>query len=438
MTANRVGWAIIRGDALRLPLRDATVDLVCTSPPYLWKRKYAIDGTGELGNERDWRAFLNNLFLVTDELLRVLKPTGSIWVDLGDTRVTGTEAKWLGIPVKSKLLLPERYRIGCQDRYANRGVIVRQIQIWEKPNGLPESATDRTRDTHEDWVHLTVGPRYYAALDELREPQQTFGEHHEGHSNGRKGGHPTQRSATQRALSPLGKLPGSVWSIPSEPLRLPPWIGTQHYAAFPTRWPEQLIKAFSPPGICLQCGQGRFPVVDLERTLTRPSGEAQIGTPFDATGPDRVRRNIGNLRTEATILGYACVCCPHTDHPGTGESSGPGHNRTDSGIDQGDGYANVGAGWGGKSGYSDRPKVGPWREWHFDRWTPPSTRPAVVLDPFSGTGCTIHVAKALGRIGIGVDLSEAYCRLASDTTLARQRAAKVHGRTNLERQGVLL
>src|SRR6266498_481970 len=102
-----------------------------------------------MGNEANWRLFLDNLFRVTDEMLRVLKTTGSIFVDLGDTRVTGREPKWLGIPVKSRLLLPERYRVGCQDRYATSGVIVRQVQIWEKANGLPESTTDRTRDSHE-------------------------------------------------------------------------------------------------------------------------------------------------------------------------------------------------------------------------------------------------------------------------------------------------
>jgi hypothetical protein len=68
--------------------------------------------------------------------------------------------------------------------------------------------------------------------------------------------------------------------------------------------------------------------------------------------------------------------------------------------------------WGGKGGLGDRPKVGPWREYHLSDWTPPPTRPAVVLDPFSGVGTTCLVARALGRIGIGVDLSLAYSRAA--------------------------
>jgi hypothetical protein len=78
----------------------------------------------------------------------------------------------------------------------------------------------------------------------------------------------------------------------------------------------------------------------------------------------------------------------------------------------------------GKAGLWDRPKVGPWREYHFDRWTPAPTRPAVVLDVFGGTGTTALVADALGRHGISLDMSADYCRLARwRTTDPGQRAA---------------
>ncbi len=456
----KVERAIIRGDALRLPLRDNTVDLIVTSPPYLWKRKYAIDGTGELGNERDWRAFLNNLFAVTDEMLRVLKTTGSIWVNLGDTRVTGREPKWLGIPVKSKLLLPERYRVGCQDRYASRGVIVRQVQVWGKGNGLPESVTDRTRDSHEDWVHLVKQPRYYAALDEIREPHTAEPKTRTGDSGrsknlgrddlgkGAGSGWSTFANGEIKPSfhNPLGKLPGSVWTIPSEPLRLPPWIDAQHYAAFPSEWPRRLILAFSPPGICSVCGQGRFPVVERDqatRTALRelPHNPGRVGM-FAArardTDPEVDAASSGLSRPgwrklgepQDTILGYACGCTPHTDHPATG---GNRRNRDHQPMPDARPQGTYGRHQAGEYEAS-----GPWQEYHLDRWAPPPTHPAIILDPFGGTGCSAHVARALGRIGISVDLSEAYCRLAADATLAQQRAAKVQSRVWPERQGVLL
>jgi hypothetical protein len=222
-------------------------------------------------------------------------------------------------------------------------------------------------------------------------------------------------------INPLGALPGSVWSIPSEPLRLPPWIDESHYAAFPTRWPEQLIKAFSPPGICCVCGQGRFPVVERKlEFFQRTEVQTRRALGYGPIAADHVPG-----RTEATILGYACGCCPHTDHP---ERRGKGWNRDRNA------HAISASGRAHDTDMAERAAAGPVREYHLFGWSPPPTRPAIILDPFSGTGTVAHVAHALGRIGVGVDLSEAYCRLATDQTLARQRATKVLGRVWAERQ----
>lgn len=80
----------------------------------------------------------------------------------------------------------------------------------------------------------------------------------------------------------------------------------------------------------------------------------------------------------------------------------------------------------------------PVREYHWDRWTPPPTRPSVILDPFSGVGTTVGVAKRLGRIGIGVDLSAPYCRAARWRVNDPDQFAKAEGRSWRDRQGSLL
>jgi hypothetical protein len=67
---------------------------------------------------------------------------------------------------KSLLGLPWRYAIGCIDHL---GLILRAEMIWSKPNGLPESVTDRVRRSHEQWFHFTKEPRYFSAVDEVRE-----------------------------------------------------------------------------------------------------------------------------------------------------------------------------------------------------------------------------------------------------------------------------
>ena len=78
---------IIRGNALALPLADASVDLVCTSPPYFGLRSYSDGGehyAGQLGSEATPAEFVAALLAATREMVRVLKPSGSIFVNLGD------------------------------------------------------------------------------------------------------------------------------------------------------------------------------------------------------------------------------------------------------------------------------------------------------------------------------------------------------------------
>jgi hypothetical protein len=147
----------------------------------------------------------------------------------------------------------------------------------------------------------------------------------------------------------------------------------------------------------------------------------------------------GNARSEATILGYACPCTPSTRHPGTGESSGPDGRYGDA-LARGEGYPDAAPSTNGRGATSlqNRPKVGPWTEWHLEGWRPPPTRPAVVLDPFVGSGTTVLVAKALGRFGVGLDLSSDYLRLARWRIWDSGAAAKAISRTWSERQVSLL
>jgi hypothetical protein len=83
------------------------------------------------------------------------------------------------------------------------------------------------------------------------------------------------------------------------------------------------------------------------------------------------------------------------------------------------------------------PERQPIREYHLDGWRPPPTRPALVVDPFGGTGTVAMVARALGRHAVSVDLSHAYCR-AARWRVTSDNSAKAISRTNQERQGSLL
>jgi site-specific DNA-methyltransferase (cytosine-N4-specific) len=276
--------SLVRGNALVIPLRDESVDLVVTSPPYFALRSYQDGGEhygGQIGSEDTPAAFLAALWAVLDECWRVLKPSGSVFVNLGDkyvsdNRGSGGDAKRgeskhapcgpAGYPTggmrhKSLMLLPEQFRMGAIDpafRQWKTGQggpqwIARAVVIWDKPNGLPESVTDRVRRSHEDWVHLTKQPRYFAAVDEIREAYTPgTAERYELGYNPHRGVGVTANGVLRAdnggpsGCNPLGKLPGSVWEIPSEPLKVPDWLGVDHFAAYPQEWPRRLILGWSP------------------------------------------------------------------------------------------------------------------------------------------------------------------------------------------------
>jgi DNA modification methylase len=379
-----VSAVILRGDAACLPMADASVDLICTSPPYWGQRSYTDNGEhydGQIGDEPTPGEYIANLLACTREWVRVLKPQGSIFINLGDkyatrySSVRGAGRAGLndddgsrgrsgqnrtGVSEKSLLGLPWRYALGCVD---DLGLILRAEVVWQKPNGLPESVQDRVRRSHEQVFHFTKQPRYFAAVDEVREPhiKQNFGNRSSyapGSSSGYVDGKRPPKSDAGLPLNPLGKLPGSVWEIPSQPLTVPAHLGVDHFAAFPMELPRRIILGWSPSGICAECGEGRRPVSVREQPA---NDRIRIG--LAAEGRTRRLGATSGLRTNATageyppatITGYACAC-PQPDAP---------------------------------------------------------VRSAVVLDPFAGTGTTMLVASAYGRIGIGVDRSADYCRLAS-------------------------
>ena len=379
---------ILRADARMLPLADESVDLIVSSPPYWSLRAYQDNGEtydGQIGAEATPGEFVDALIDCTREWMRVLKPSGSMWINLGDkynayngNRGEGTiqangvrqgAPKGHGLDVKdvrakSLIGIPWRYALRCID---DLGLILRAEVIWSKPNGLPESVTDRVRRSHEQWFHFTKLPRYYSAVDEIREEHIAPGR--QAGKNALSG----MQTIRPRGVSdpsepnPLGKLPGSVWTIATQPLTVPAHLGIDHFAAFPMEMPRRIIRGWSPSGVCVECGEGRRPVTLTD--LGTKERETPAYTLHGVNGSGRHGQGsstLGSRGSSATITGEACAC-PEPTAP---------------------------------------------------------TRPGTVLDPFGGTGTTALVAHALGRHGISVDMSADYCRLAGWRTTDPKQLAK--------------
>jgi DNA modification methylase len=143
-------------DVLR-QLPEACFDFCMTSPPYWGHRQYASTG---IGLEDDFNDYIDNLTTICDEVRRVLKPTGSFWLNIGDSY----QRKCLvGIPWRIALRLTD-----------NQGWHLRNDVIWNKVKGGPDSAKDKLRTVHEHVFHFTKNKSYFYDVDAIRSnPKKT-------------------------------------------------------------------------------------------------------------------------------------------------------------------------------------------------------------------------------------------------------------------------
>lgn len=243
---------VLVGDALdrlrRLP--EASIDCVVTSPPYFRLRDYAADG--QLGLEPHVDQWVEHLVAISAEIRRVLVPTGTFWLNLGDT-YSGHRSQ--GAARKSLLMAPERLAL----RLRESGWIIRNKIVWAKPNPVPSSIPDRLNCTYEVIYILVKQPNYFFNLDVIREPHRsaaTSARTRKQKSSTREAwrGPNGMAAAGLQALKahgqvghPLGKNPGDVWTIP------PGGYRGAHHAIFPLALAERMVAAGCPEARCTRC-----------------------------------------------------------------------------------------------------------------------------------------------------------------------------------------
>ena len=277
MTRNRV----VQGDALEVlrTLPDAFVHCCVTSPPYYGLRDYGVEG--QIGLEETPDAYVAKLVEVFREVQRVLRPDGTLWLNLGDSYARGRTGRADGGRMQDD---PESWRDSMPREHVDRGIpqglkdkdlvgipwmaafalrsdgwYLRSDIIWNKPNAMPEPVSDRPTHGHEYLFLLTRSTKYFYDADAIREPhaddwyaractwrngeakrQQQDPLYH-GYTNG---------APFQNPPNPLGRNKRTVWTINPKPYK------GAHFAVFPETLPETCIKAgTSERGCCPSCGK---------------------------------------------------------------------------------------------------------------------------------------------------------------------------------------
>jgi DNA modification methylase len=232
---------ILQGDVreVLVGLPSDAFDCVVTSPPYWGLRDYGVEG--QIGLEQTVSDYLGEMVGVFRQVRRVLKPCGTLWLNIGDSYVQSSDGN-LRLKPKDLCMVPNRLALALQ----YDGWFVRSEIIWHKPNPMPESVTDRPTSSHEKVWLLTKSERYFYDADAIAERAVTDDEKkwtdggsdkQRGHSRRHAGfnGRYAEKIAAEGV--PEKRNARNVWSISPQP------FSGAHFATMPPDLVERCIKA---------------------------------------------------------------------------------------------------------------------------------------------------------------------------------------------------
>jgi site-specific DNA-methyltransferase (adenine-specific) len=213
---------IIAGDATQVlkTLPSGGVDCCVTSPPYWGLRDYSV--AGQLGHEATPELYICALLEVFREVRRVLKPSGTCFVNLGDTYSAG-----------GTLMIP--YRFACQMIDTQRWIL-RNVINWHKPNQMPSPARDRFTVDFEPVFFFAKSRHYHFTqqLEPYTKPLNRWGGDQltaQGESTWAT--HTGQRAYRKRDMR-------TTWSICTQGFK------GAHFAVYQERLVERIIRAGCP------------------------------------------------------------------------------------------------------------------------------------------------------------------------------------------------
>jgi DNA modification methylase len=360
------------GDSLDVMkgMADESVDCCITSPPYWGLRDYGCNG--QLGLEKSPEEYVANMVQLFREVRRVLKADGVLWLNLGDSYAgsgvhqehhanagisqSAKRGCTNGVPVPPGLKPKDLVGIPWRVAFALQadGWWLRQDIIWHKPNPMPESVRDRCTKSHEYIFMLTKSARYYFDSEAIKEPAADSSKARlDQNVSEQKGSErvPFKTNGSMKAVGGDYRNKRSVWTVTTKPYK------EAHFATYPPDLILPCVKA-SPEYLCSECGTPYKRVITV---IGKREGEVYVGqatkdySSGKAQNPSDTKRRVLESMSRITKSSWqqGCSCCNA------------------------------------------------------------ETKPAVILDPFFGSGTTGLVAIQNGRKYIGIELNPDYCEIAA-------------------------
>lgn len=339
----------------------ASVQCIVTSPPYLGLRDYGLVGAEwpdveyfprydlppvavpamrcVLGAEPSLLAFVGHLVLVARALRRVLRDDGTLWLNLGTSYATGTNAprgtttttganvpaswstrcdtvRWTPESLPAKNIIPSPWAVA--EALQADGWVLRAEIIWRKPNPLPESIADRPTVAHEPVFLFSKRGKYFydaaAIAEPLEHPESSTADdmaramsrrrattadprqapldprrYRSGNRAAKLGAERGRPGDHRKASIPWENTTGtrnarSVWTIPTQPFR------GAHFATFPEELARRCLLAGSRPGdVVLDPFAGTGTVGAVARTLGRDAVLCEASATYAEMLTRRVR-----------------------------------------------------------------------------------------------------------------------------------------------------
>ena len=254
---------LYNGDAIDVAtwVKPESVQCIVTSPPYYGLRDYFSSDETQLGLEKTPDLFIEHLIEIFREVRKVLHPTGTLWIVIGDTYCVPSTKRERELEMKPGVL--EKNLIGIPWKLAfalqKDGWWLRRDIIWYAKNKMPEPVKDRPVRKHEYIFLLTKKPHYFYDDIAIQEPFENGSSESEYMGERSKvvrdtGGMFKAGQPIKRKL--LGRAKHSVWMIPIEA------TDDGHHAAFPSDLVKICVKAgTSEKGCCSKCFAPIVPVI---------------------------------------------------------------------------------------------------------------------------------------------------------------------------------